>query len=269
MDTLTQIRTTFAGKAKDGFEYAISEVATLMNGAARDAANFQLMFDLLYWDYTASYPNIDPLELDRIALKYSRFGESQEMEIGAQIKAAEEWSLALEENGLDPSEALGLSKSELEMIVDKEQRSSSLVESSSHIAVPLEICRLMRNFYRAQRTAPKYSLTATNVLKPLYLAKEVICKSQATNEELKELIIGRVFAFMRQVKANTAKGRWVIPKAELEIGAITEFADFLVFNLLNKKWHGNKSMFSQQAGIGLIEDAVFYLYILEEDKEKQ
>jgi len=268
MDILANIRAIFAEKStQGGFEYGISEVASQMNGAARDAANFQLIFDLLYWDYTAVNPKIDPKELDRITLKYSRFGEAQEAQVASQIQSASEWVEALEANSVSPSEGLGLSKLELGMVVEKERTLSSIAQHPSHLSVPLEICRLMRNFYRAQRI--NHVLSVANVLKPLHLSKEVISKSSSTGEELKELVTGRIAAFMRQVRANTAKGRWVIPKIELEIGAIDEFADFIVFHLLNERWKGDKSMFSQARGIGLVENAVFYLYLLEEEKEKK
>ncbi len=246
------------------FEYGISEVAIALNQVAPNAANFQLLFDLLYWDWTKSRVSINPKDLDKICLKYSKFGEAQEHEIKEQQQSAEEWAKSLEESGISPMEALGLAKSECEFIVEKNERSKAIASHQSDIAVPLEICRLMRQFYRADKI---YKTSTTNVLKPLLLAKEVMGKSsRSTGEELKELIVGRIVGFMKQVRGNTALGRWVIPNQIQEIDAITEFADFIVFNLLDQKWNGDKSRFAS-VDIRLIEDAVYYLYILEQDEE--
>lgn len=272
MDAVQTIRAKFAesisGKddSVESFEYGLSEVSMLINQAAPNAANFQMLFDLMYWDWTKDRSRINPNELDRICLKYSRFGESQEAEIKDQVKSAQEWANALKENGISPAQALGLAKAECVMIVEKEQRSSAIAAHPSHLAVPQEITRLMRQFYRADKM---YNPSTTNVLKPLYLAKEVISKSDSasTGEELKQLVVGRLSAFMRQVRNNTALGRWVVPDNRLEIHAICEFADFIVFNLLEQRWNGSKAQFSSKNGIGLIEDAVYFLYILEQEKE--
>lgn len=270
MDIVKKIRENFekaiAEKpdSVESFEYGVSEVAIALNQVAPNAANFQLLFDLLYWDWTKSRININPKNLDRICLKYSKFGEAQEYEIKEQQQSAEEWAASLEESGMSPLQALGLAKSECEFLVEKNERSTAIASHKSDIAVPLEICRLMRQFYRADKM---YKPSTTNVLKPLLLAKEVIGKSpRSTGEELKELIVGRIVGFMKQVRGNTALGRWVIPSQTQEIDAITEFADFIVFNLLEQKWNGDKPRFAS-VDIRLIEDAVFYLYILEQDKE--
>ena len=207
MSTLETIRNTFAKSisTREDFEYGISEVAQMINGAAPNAANFQLIFDLLYWDWTAKHPPIDPKDLDRITLKYSSFGESQEAEINSQVKAAKEFAGALANNEITPGQALNLSMLELEMVVDRNSYFSASAKSKSHLTIPMEICRLLRNFYRAK---DKYNPSATNVLRPLYLAKEVVQKSgQANGEELKQQIVGRISAFMRQIRANTEIGR--------------------------------------------------------------
>lgn len=270
MDIVKKIRENFKSAIADkpdsveAFEYGVSEVAIALNQVAPNAANFQLLFDLLYWDWTKLRNNINPEYLDRICLKYSKFGEAQEHEIKDQQQSAEEWAASLEESDMSPLQALGLAKSECEFIVEKNERSTAIASHKSDIAVPLEICRLMRQFYRADKM---YKPSTTSTLKPLLLAKDVVKKSPSTGEELKELIVGRIVGFMKQVRGNTALGRWVIPSQTQEIDAITEFADFIVFNLLEQKWRGDKSQFSSNTGIGLIENAVFYLYILEQDKE--
>ena len=269
------IKETFLKNAKadrrtaEDFEKLIIEAATPLN-AAPNADNFQFAFDALYflWEckLNIQHGEIIPIpERDRIALKYSRFGEHQEAVIQKQIDEANQWAKDLEAAGIDdPMQTISFSKAEAEFIVAKEQREAAVATHRSPIAIPQRIMQLYRVFYRAEK---RFNPETTNVLKPLLLTKEVISKSSSKGEELAQEILGRISAHMRQVRAGSAKGRWVISDRAEEMQAIVEFANFMVFHVLGEKFNGDKSAFSSKKGIGLIEDACNALYRLEQDKE--
>ena len=247
------------------FERLIIKVAPMLNQAP-NADNFQFAFDALYflWEckLNIQHHEVMPIpERDRIALKYSRFGEHQEAVIQQQIDEANQWAKDLEEAGIDdPMQTLSFSKAEAEFIVAGEQRETTVATHPSPIAIPQRIVQLYRAFYRA--TGPE----TTNVLKPLLLTKEVISKSSSKGEELAQEVLGRISAHMKQVRDKTAKGRWVISDRAEEMQAIVEFANFMVFHVLGEKFNGDKASFSSKKGIGLIEDACDALYRLEQDK---
>jgi len=247
------------------FEQLIIKVAPMLNQAP-NADNFQLAFDALYflWEckLNIQHHEVMPIpERDRIALKYSRFGEHQEAVIQQQIDEANQWAKDLEEAGIDdPMQTLSFSKAEAEFIVAGEQRETTVATHPSPIAIPQRIVQLYRAFYRA--TGPE----TTNVLKPLLLTKEVISKSSSKGEELAQEVLGRISAHMKQVRGKTAKGRWVISDRAEEMQAVVEFANFMVFHVLGEKFNGDKASFSSKKGIGLIEDACDALYRLEQDK---
>lgn len=268
------IKETFLKNAKtdsrraEDFEKLIIEVATLLN-TAPNADNFQFAFDALYflWECKLNIQHGEEIpipERDRIALKYSRFGEHQEAVIQKQIDEANQWAKDLEGAGIDdPMQTISFSKAEAEFILAKEQRETAVATHPSPIAIPQRIVQLYRKFYRAE----KYNPDATNVLKPLLLTKEVISKSSSKGEELAQEILGRISAHMKQVRARSAKGRWVIRDLAEERQAIIEFASFMVFHVLQEKFRNDKSSFSSKRRIGLIEDACDALYRLEQDKE--
>ncbi len=269
------IRETFLKNAKadkrtaEDFEQLIIEAATPLN-AAPNADNFQFAFDALYllWEckLNIQHGEVIPIpERDRIALKYSRFGEHQEAVIQKQIDEANQWAKDLEAAGIkDPMLTISFSKAEAEFIVAKEQRETAVATHPSPIAIPQRIVQLYREFYRAEK---RYNPETTNVLKPLLLTKEVISKSSSEGEELAQEVLGRICAHMKQVRASSAKGRWVIGDRAEERQAIIEFASFMVFHVLQEKFNGDKSSFSSKKRIGLIEDACDALYRLEQDKE--
>ena len=249
------------------FERLIIKVAPMLNQAP-NADNFQFAFDALYflWErkLNIQHHEVIPIpERDRIALKYSRFGEHQKAVIQKQIDEAAEWAKDLEEAGIDdPMQTLSFCQAEAEFIVAKEQHETTVATHPSPIAIPQRIVQLYREFYRA--AGPE----TTNVLKPLLLTKEVISKSSSKGEELAQEVLGRISAHMKQVRAGSAKGRWVISDRAEERQAIVEFSRFMIFHVLGEKFNGDKSAFSSKKGIGLIQDACDALYRLEQDKER-
>lgn len=268
-EDLKKLRSDFIQIAEqDGFEAGVAEVAMRLNALVGNADNWQIVFDLLYWDWTAKHENIHPSELDRISLKYSRFGEHQEAVIRQQVRSANEWRTALEEAGISPVQALSLARGEAEFIVDEEKAKSAIAEHPSPILIPLRLVQLYRTFYRTEK---RYGFSNTDAIKPLLRAKEVISKSHrdASNEELVMAIGGDIQQLMQKIRAGSAKGRWVIPQREKERAAIYEFAEFVVHYLLAKRFRGDRSQFSSKTGIGLIEDACLYLFHLEQDKENR
>lgn len=124
----------------------------------------------------------------------------------------------------------------------------------SPIAAPKAIADLTWTFYRP------VNRQRSHVLAILEAAKQAVIRApkQASTEELSMLVAGRVLARMNQIRSGTAKGRWVLGLAD-EREAISEFADFLVLAVLDDLWHGDRSQFSAKSGIGLIEDAVYFL----------
>ena len=108
------------------FEQLIIEAAPGLNQAP-NADNFQLAFDALYflWERKLNIQHGEEIpipERDRIALKYSRFGEHQEAVIQQQIDEANQWAKDLA--GIDPMQTLSFSKAEAEFIVAGEQRTA-------------------------------------------------------------------------------------------------------------------------------------------------
>lgn len=266
--TLKDIKERFLGLVKTGlsFEESAEGVNSLLCKLP-NAENYQIVFDTLHWYWEGETKNrLRPEELDRICLKLSPFREYQEAEIQKQIESANEWRDALVEAGMSPMDALSLAKVDCEVEVAIESANTAIATSKSDIAIPQEIVRLYRHFYRA---AKFYNPDKTNAIKPLLLAKEVITKSSSTKEDLVQEIVGRIVARMNQVRGNNALGRYVVRNKVKEIDCIRRFADFIVYNVLEQKFSEDKSWFSSQKGIGLIEDACYYLYILEQEKENE
>lgn len=263
--TMLQIKSKFYSVIESGcsFEQAISEVSEMLNQMP-NADNYQLAFDTLYWHWeeVPSREVISPKELDRIAIKYSKFGEHQEHIIQSQIDTADEWREELEAAGMSPSEALFGAKLECEFIVDTNKATTAIAASPSEIAIPQHIVLLYRMFYRSTWS----NTSRTNILKPLLLAKEVISFSSSVGEELVQEIHGRIAARMKQVRNSTAIGRWVIADRIKESIAIRVFSEFIVFNVLGEKFNGDKSIFSSRK-ITLIEDACDAIYRIEQHKE--
>ncbi|MGL5923750.1 hypothetical protein [Chroococcidiopsis sp.] len=266
MVTYQEIKTKFCDVMSNGrsFEECIASIAALLNDLP-NAENFQIMFDAMHFVWTETHESVDIDELDRMSLKYSRFGEYQEAEIQSQKDSAEEWRKSLEESGVSPEKALGLARLDCELEVATQNRSTAIGSSKSAIAIPQELVNLYRVFYRAEK---RHNPERTNALKPLLLAQEIIRSSRSTGEELSQEITGRISARMRQTRSNNAKGRRVIWNQVEEIAAIKRFSDFVVYVLLEQKFNGDKSEFSSKS-VSIIFDACFFVYVLEQDKENQ
>jgi hypothetical protein len=265
---LKTIRAEFKTAASEAvsFEVGIAAVASKLGNLVSNADNWQMVFDVFYWDWTENNDHIHASELDRISLKYSPFGSAQRAVIREQIRSAEEWKEALEAAGMSPLEALSLAKLDCEMEVAAETRSTNIATSPSPIAIPQEIVMLYRTFYRA---AKQYNPERRNSIMPLLLASEVISQSQSKGEDLSQEITGRIVAKMGQIYHGHAKGRWVVSDTATQAKLIKQFADFIVFHVLGERFNGDKASFSSKRGVGLIEDACYALYVLEQDKENR
>lgn len=137
----------------------------------------------------------------------------------------------------------------------------------SPVNVPLKLVTLYRKFYRADS---KYNPSTFSVLKPLLTAKEVIKYTTfIKTEELVAAVAGALEKDMRAVKTHAAKGFWVLSDDSEQREAIFNFARFFVEELYINSFKKDKSKFSSEKGIGLIEDTVECLYRLEQDKENK
>jgi CRISPR type I-D-associated protein Csc3/Cas10d len=247
------------------FDLAIKSVLGRLNSMP-NTENWQLIFDLLHWDWCddPNRPNIPMGELDKMSLRYSKFGEHQEAVIESQIESAAQWRRDLEDSGLDPETALSLAHKESQMIIHAEAHHTAIANHPSPIAIPQAIVQKYRLFYRAEK---RYNPERTNALKPLLLATEIIQRSRSQGEDLVQEVVGRIVARMQQTRSKNAKGRWVAPNQAVERKLIYEFSCFIVYNVLGERFRQDKSAFSSKNGIGLIEDACYALYCLEQDKE--
>jgi hypothetical protein len=265
-DSLGLLRSSFASLVllDEPFEQCIIAVLPSLNRMAANAENWQLIFDLLHWDWGATRPPVPVETQDNLALALSPWKSETAQVLASQRASAEEWAEALGANGISPMEALGLSSQDLVLTVEKESGLTQVAQSKSHLSIPLELVRQYRMFYRASKM---YRPERTNALKPLLLAKEVVQRSTSSGEDLCVEVAGRIGAHMVQVRRTTAKGRWVISDQAAERQAIAEFASFVVYHLLDERFRGDKAQFSSKSGIGLIEDACYFLYLLEQDKE--
>lgn len=266
-DTLTRLRCGFQGLASLGssFEECLVAILPALNRTAKDAENWQLIFDLLHWDWEGITKQPVPIETqDNLAMILSPWKSETAAILKRQDASAQEWADALAASGVSPVEALGLAKADVAMLAEKDSSLTAVATHVSPIAAPLEIVRQYRQFYRASKM---YSPDRTNALKPLLLAKEVIQKSRSQGEELAVEVAGRIAAHLAQVRRGTAKGRWVIPDPSAERQAISGFSNFMVHHILGERFGGDKAQFSSKRGIGIIEDACFYLYLLEQDRE--
>lgn len=268
--SLSEIRSDFFRCALESRDFEISflSVLTKINAFVKDAYNWQLIFDLLHFDWagfeSCTFEEVSTERLDQLSLRWSPYGKQTETVIQQQKESAEKWAQELEACEISPMQALGIARQEMVFIAEEENRSVAIADSPSPISIPIELVRLYRVFYRAEK---RYKPDTTNALKPMLLAKEVIRASSSTGLDLELEVTGRLVAFMRQVRASTAKGRWVLPNASDEHHAIAQFSKFIVQQVLGGKFNGDKATFSSKRGIGLIEDACFYLYVLEAEKE--
>lgn len=262
---LEKLRQAFKALADlgGGFDECLVSVLPALNRLAVDTQNWQLMFDLLHWDWQEGHLPVSPDELDQLSTQLSPFSDQAQV-VQQQQKDAQEWGEALKKSGLTPGQALSLAKLDLEMEAEKNAVLTQTAAHPSPLSLPLAIVRQYRQFYRADK---RYNPSRSNALKPLLTAIGVIRKSGSDGEDLANEVAGAVLADMNQVHANTAKGRWVEPSRNVERSLIADFAGFMVYQVLGQKFRGDKSQFSSKSGIGLIEDACYFLYLMEQEKE--
>jgi hypothetical protein len=246
------------------FSECIICITPTINNLARDKENWQIIFDLLYWDWCESQSSISPEVLDKLSINLSPFSD-QNIEVEHQQKAADDWIRALNESDISPEETLSLSKSFLSDYAKKEDVKTNIATSSSSLAIPQALVHLYMRFYRSSKM---FAPDRVDCIRPLLAAIDCIKKSPSSGEELKQEIQGVLAAKMQQIHAGTAKGKWIYDYQErdLERKAISDFASFLVFNVLEQKLRNDKAQFSSAYG-SLLQNACECLYRLELDKE--
>lgn len=142
------------------------------------------------------------------------------------------------------------------------------MQSKSPIQVPQKLASSYRRFYRANK---RYNPSTSSVLKPMFSSREIIqqCRYLESSEDLIFAIAGAIEKDMRQVRASTAGGYWVIADRAEERLAILDFARLYVEQVYIGLYKRDRSTFSSEKQIGVIEDTVEMLYRIEQDKENQ
>jgi len=264
--TYQEVRDVFIPIAeKHGYKFALVCICPMIRELSAQA--WSMTTTTLYFEYEGFGEPIDIRERDELDLQLCPPHMKEEVQAGIarnELEAAA-WAKDLKEAGMSPVEALGGALEVCESVVNRETLEKRVAASPSPLAIPLELCHKMRAFYRA---AKRYNPEKANILKPLTIARDTIARSQSSGENLAQEVLGAINARMTQVRNSTAKGRWVIYEREVERQVIKEFSDFIIWQLLGEKWNWDKSKFSAK-DFKLIEDAVWALYLLEQDKENQ
>lgn len=258
-----------AGKS---FEESIDQLAPKINQFAAQAheykvENWQMALDTLgfvWWDPEYRGERISAERLDLLTIKFSPYRHASKALIAKQKREAKEWASDLEEAGMTTFEALAGATQVCERVVAVAQLETALAASPSGIAIPQAIVQMYRTFYRA---STKYQVKTADAIRPLQVAIDVVNRSSSKGEALAQEVTGAIAAKMRQIRAGTAQGRWVLSDKQDELAAVSRFSNFIVHNVLGQKFSGDKAQFSSRSGIGLIVDACVYLYQLEQDKE--
>jgi hypothetical protein len=252
------------------YESCILAVLPLIQEANLDAANWEMAFSTLAWLYDGVTKVYPPAEYqDQLVTKYCPNKVGIRSELKQRQDAAVKFGQALDAMGVDRSEAytvLADCKEVLNNNIENDEQRTAIAKHLSPLSVPQHLVDLYRAFYRAEK---RFNATNTDVLKPIYRAKEVVLKApRNTNPlELTQMVFGDLCNLMGQVRNGTAKGRYVIHQREWEQQAILAFADFFVNHLLMETFGGDRSKMASKTGIGLIEDACSALFRLEDHKE--
>jgi hypothetical protein len=252
------------------YEGCILAVLPLIQEGDLDAANWEMMFTTLAWHYQGTTKVYPPAEFqDRLVSKYCPDKVGIRSELKQRQDAAVKFGQALDAMGVARSEAytvLGDCKAVLDNNIEGDRQRTAIAKHPSPLSVPQHLVDLYRAFYRADK---RFNASNTDVLKPIYRAKEVVLKApRNTNPlELTQMVFGDLSNLMQQVRNGTAKGRYVIHQREWEQQAILAFADFFVSHLLMETFGGDRSKMASKSGIGLIEDACSALFRLEDRKE--
>jgi CRISPR type I-D-associated protein Csc3/Cas10d len=258
-----------AGKS---FEESIEQLVPKINECAAQAHqykadNWQMVIDTLayiWWESEYRNEKISAERIDALTVKHSPYGKEALAIIAQQKQSAREWAADLEEADMNPFEALAGATQVCERVVAVAQLETALAASPSPIATPQAIVQMYRTFYRA---STKYQVKMSDAIRPLRVAIDVVNRSSSKGEALAQEVTGSIAAKMRQIRAGTAQGRWVLSDKQDELAAVSQFSNFIVHNVLGQKFSGDKAQFSSRSGIGLIVDACVYLYQLEQDKE--
>lgn len=138
----------------------------------------------------------------------------------------------------------------------------------SEINHPRRLVELYRKFYRAE-FKPNSRASARGATKPFHLASQIIVNTDSTlkGQPLIDAIAARIMKLMQQCHGNTAEGYWVIADPSLERQAIIDFAEYLVVNVFEQSFNGDRARL-QGRQLGYLEDACEFVYRLEQDKEK-
>lgn len=119
---LQSIRLQFQALKKEGrsFEQCLVPLLSAIKEIVCDADNWQIIFDLLHWDWTEDKEPVAPEILDAIAKRWSHYGQQGQI-IEQQIEAAQEWRESLERLGISPAQGLSLARVEADLIKDRQK----------------------------------------------------------------------------------------------------------------------------------------------------
>ncbi|BDA71403.1 hypothetical protein CAL7716_055690 [Calothrix sp. PCC 7716] len=140
--------------------------------------------------------------------------------------------------------------------------------SESQLNHPYKLTQLYRKFYRANK---RYNPKSNAVLKPIDVAAETILKAEMSifsGETLIAAVAAEVFKLMDRVHSSTAEGRWMMSKREEERQAVLDFARYLVVEVFEKSFAGDRARLAGRQ-LNLLRDTCEFLYRLEDDKENQ
>lgn len=130
---------------------------------------------------------------------------------------------------------------------------------------PEKIVELYSRFYLAKS---KFQPSARGAIKPFCLATQIIVNADPSLEGrgLVNAIAGRLAKLMQQCHSGTAEGYYVILDASQERQAILEFAEYLVYELFEKAFNGDRARL-QGRQLGYLEDACEFIYRTRQDEK--
>ncbi len=117
---LKNLRIAFAelAKSEEHFDRCVILIASSLSQLVFDAENWQMVFELLHWDWEGFGRECVRVELlDQLALALSPWKSETAKILSTQQASAAEWAEALQSAGISPMEALGLATLDMKSTV--------------------------------------------------------------------------------------------------------------------------------------------------------